>query len=104
MHILVERIADPASSIAFRWSVTMRAPDADGARRLHYRATGVFVGDLNRLQFESEPQVHDEKRPVWTTMNLTDRPDIRKMLVDRATKGLKKLQATGKDKFEYIVP
>jgi hypothetical protein len=58
---------------------------------------------MTELQFEREPEVHDEKRPIWTRMNLTDRPDIRKMISRLARTAAEKLKKSGKDKFEHFV-
>jgi hypothetical protein len=105
MHINIKRIAAGADGSArFRWSVTMMASDAKGERTLGYRGSGIIEGDLTGLQFETGPEVHDESRPVWTTMNQTDRPDIRKKIADLARKAAEKLKKSGEDMFEHIVP
>ena len=51
----------------------------------------------------SSPQVHDEYREVWTTMNDTDRPDIRERIRSLAFTARDKLKASGKDKFEHLI-
>jgi hypothetical protein len=63
---------------SFQWDLTMSAADAAGARRLGYRASGLMTGPV--FSFASGPQVRDEFRDVWTTMNPQDRPDIREKM------------------------
>lgn len=58
----------------------MSAADASGSRELGYRAAGL-IDHMGNLTFQSGPQVRDEHREVWTTMNDGDRPDIRKRMV-----------------------
>lgn len=47
-----------------------------------------------------EPQVHDELRPVWTSMNPTDRFDIRKQFERLVRGGVAELKKSGEDVFE----
>jgi hypothetical protein len=80
----------------------MRASDARALRVLGYRASGVAAD--NMLTLDCEPEVHDEKRPAWTRMNPTDRPDIRKELTTRARKAIEMLKKSGDATFEYKIP
>lgn len=78
----------------------MSALDHSGTRKLGYRASGLFTAP-GQFIFESQPQVHDENRDVWTTMNLTDRPDIREQMRSKVIYATKKMIANGEDTFEY---
>jgi hypothetical protein len=82
----------------------MIAGDAKRERPLGYRSSGYVVEQdgNSQLCFEQEPQVHDEKRPVWTTMNPTDRGDIRKTIVRLAKTAVEKLKKSGEETFEYL--
>src|SRR4029079_13268143 len=96
MHIIAEFMSPNLSGAPrFSWSITMKGADAEGSRVLGYRATGIItlLGNEMQVQLEQEPQVHDEKRPVWTTMNPTDRIDIRKRIVSLAMTAVTKLKA-----------
>jgi len=73
LHIVLNRVQSGTGVDAISWSVTMKASDATRGRSLGYRAAGTIGRDLAGFQFETEPEVHDENRPVWTTMNQTDR-------------------------------
>jgi hypothetical protein len=85
-----------------QWQVTMKSADATGARELGYRAKGHLNG-LNDVIFEYGPAVHDEYRDVWTTMNTTDRPDLRNTICDLVLKAADKMQATGQAQFEHLI-
>jgi hypothetical protein len=105
MHIIVKRASsDTHVPARFQWSVTFKAPDAAGERYLGYRGSGTIEENLTGLQFEYGPAVLDERRPVWTTMNPTDRPDIRKQLTRLVTKAAEKLKLSGQDSFEHLLP
>lgn len=100
LHVVMTRVNGSTSE--YEWHVTMRTSDASGTRKLGYRASG-NLNDLNNLTFECGPQVHDECREVWTTMNDTDRPDIRERMRSLAFTARDKLKASGKDKFEHLI-
>jgi hypothetical protein len=107
MHVIIQplsKASESGTNLHLHWSVTMRAPDATGVRRLGYRATGTIRRDLSIVEFDIGPQVHDEERPVWTTMNETDRPDIRKQIINLVRKAAERLMSSGKDRFEYRIP
>jgi hypothetical protein len=105
IHIVVRRNCSEAkAATGFKWSVTLKAPDAAGGRYLGYRGHGTIDEDMTNLKFEYGPAVLDEKRPVWTTMNPTDRPDIRKKLTSLAINGIRKLKASTEDTFEHLIP
>jgi hypothetical protein len=100
LHVVMTRVNGSTSE--YEWHVTMRASDASGTRELGYRASG-NLNDLNNLIFECGPHVHDECREDWTTMNDTDRPDIRERMRSLAFTARDKLKASGKDKFEHLI-
>jgi hypothetical protein len=104
MHILMKRTISVSDGTQhFEWSITMKMLDATGKRDLGYRASGRITANNEKLKvlFEREPQVHDEDRPVWTTMNLTDRPDVRKKFESLVGNAMAKLKASGDSEFEY---
>ena len=101
LHLVVTLVGTSDFSKKYQWQVTMRAADATGERKLGYRASGSFDG-LNKLIFESGPEVHDESRPVWTPMNAKDRPDIRKRMQDLVLLANAKMRARGQNKFEHL--
>jgi hypothetical protein len=57
-----------------------------------------------QVLFEQEPQVHDDMRPVWTTMNPTDRTDIRKRIIGLAKTAVEELKKSGEEAFEHVIP
>jgi hypothetical protein len=73
--------------------------EAAGTRNLAYRASGFIAGE--KVVFESDPEVHDENRDVWTTMNRTDRPDIRKTICSKILLAQKKLEQSGEGRLDF---
>jgi hypothetical protein len=100
LHIIVKR-ADTGGTVQYKWRISMVDSDwrRTGTRMLAYRASGFVAGD--KVVFESEPEVHDENRDVWTTMNLTDRPDIRKTIRSKVLLAQKKIEESGEDGFDF---
>jgi hypothetical protein len=84
----------------YEWELTMIAADASGNRRLGYRASG-YINKTGKIIFKSGPQVQDERRDVWTTMNDTDRPDIRKSMENKVLAAAKELKNSSKATFEF---
>lgn len=97
LHIIVKR-ADTGGNLRYKWCITTVDSDSTGTRMLAYRASGFIAED--EVVFESEPQVHDENRDVWTTMNRTDRPDIRQMICQKVLSAQKKMDKSDEDRFE----
>ena len=67
---MLQRVTQGAGSPYFTWTVEMVFRGANQQRELGYRAEGTIKNQMSKVIFIKEPQVHDEKRPVWTTMNL----------------------------------
>ncbi len=99
LHVVVTRKPNVPQ---LEWAVMLIAADAQGNRALGYRGTGTIL-DAGAVAFESGPEVHDENLPRWTTMNSTDRPDIRAKIIDLAKRGAKALAESGTDKFERLI-
>ncbi|MFK4536183.1 hypothetical protein ABIA00_004366 [Bradyrhizobium ottawaense] len=102
LHVCVTRVEESASASKYRWQVTMRAADATGGRKLGYRGAG-NLDDRGKIKFESGPEVHDENRPVWTTMNATDRSDIRRKMESLVLFAIEKINVSKQSKFEHLV-
>lgn len=102
LHLTLARDLRSSGAEQYKWQVTMKAADAAGSRKLGYRASGRIMSS-DQIVFESGPQVHDEDRAVWTTMNETDRPDLRKRFKELVVKAREKLEASGQDTFEYVI-
>jgi hypothetical protein len=102
LHVCVTRVEEGATATKYRWQVIMRAADATGERKLGYRGSG-SLNDPGKINFESGPEVHDENRPVWTTMNAIDRPDIRKKMESLVLFAIEKMNVSKQSKFEHLV-
>jgi hypothetical protein len=99
LHVVVKSSEIPGK---YRWWVTMMTQDATSARQLGYRASG-RLDELDGVIFETGCEVHDEGRDVWTTMNATDRPDIRKQIRSLVQKANEKMKDSGEDSFERLI-
>lgn len=63
------------------WDVTFVFKGSNGDRNLGNNASGLCQVGTNDVHFTYGPAVHDAERACWTTMNSTDRPDVRKRIV-----------------------
>ncbi len=101
LSVVASRI--PGSS-RIRWRVQMQDWNAQHNRVLGYQASGYINRDLTGFVFEHEPEVHDEHLPHWTHLHGADQPDLRTRLVQLATTAAAKLQDSGTDSFEQLIP
>jgi hypothetical protein len=60
----------------YKWEVRMTAVNHGGTKKLGYRAEGL-LNSLEQGPEEFPLLVHDENRPVWTTMPSSHRKDVR---------------------------
>jgi hypothetical protein len=102
LKIQVRRERPDDHTSPFSWTVELVMRSASLQTDLGYRAAGKMIGTT--IRFTQELQVHDERRPVWTTMNLTDRPDVRRRMEHLVKKAVDEALKSSDHSFEKIIP
>ena len=74
------------------WSVELNGRSQDGQTKLGYRAKGPVDGFA---EDKFTIQVHDKDRPVWTSMPLNHRKDIRSSIGQLVKSALKAREDLG---------